>query len=61
MDEEQVNTDAPYTAREAAKKARVNIKTIYEGVRNGTVPSFRVNDTIRIPRPAFDALLRSGK
>jgi excisionase family DNA binding protein len=52
---------APYTVKQAAKKANVNIKTLYEGVRKGDVPHFRVNKVIRIPRPAFDELLRQGK
>jgi excisionase family DNA binding protein len=53
--------ERPYTAKEAAAKARVNIKTLYEGVRSGDIPAFRVNKILRIPRPAFDALLRDGK
>jgi excisionase family DNA binding protein len=52
---------APYTVKQAAAKAKVNIKTLYEGVRKGDVPSFKVNNAIRIPRPAFDELLRQGK
>lgn len=51
----------PYTPKEAAAKARVNIKTLYEGIHSGTVPAFRVNKTFKIPRPAFDALLRNGE
>ena len=51
----------PYTPKEAAAKARVNIKTLYEGIRSGDIPAFRVNKVLRIPRPAFDALLRDGK
>jgi len=52
--------DKPYTPKEFAKKARVNVKTVYEGIRNGTVPHFRVNEVIRIPRAAGDKLLREG-
>ena len=55
------NEQAPYTVKQAAKKAKVNIKTLYEAVRKGDVPHFRVNKVIRIPRPAFDELLRQGK
>lgn len=54
-------SEPPYTAKEAAAKARVNIKTLYEGIERGDVPAFRVNKVLRIPRPAFDALLRAGK
>lgn len=53
--------EPPYTPKEAAAKARVNIKTLYEGIHSRTIPAFRVNKTFRIPRPAFDALLREGK
>ena len=53
--------EPPYTPKEAAAKARVNIKTLYEGIRGGDVPAFRVNRVLRIPRQAFDALLRDGK
>jgi excisionase family DNA binding protein len=54
-------TEPPYTPEEAAAKARVNIKTLYEGIHGGDIPAFRVNKVLRIPRPAFDALLRDGK
>jgi excisionase family DNA binding protein len=53
--------EPPYTPKEAAAKARVNIKTLYEGIRAGDVPAFRVNKVFRIPKPAFDAMLREGK
>jgi excisionase family DNA binding protein len=56
-----IKPEPPYTPKEAAAKARVNIKTLYEAVRSGDIPAFRVNKVLRIPRPAFDALLRDGK
>jgi excisionase family DNA binding protein len=53
--------EPPYTVKEAAAKARVNPKTFYEGIHRGDIPAFRVNKVYRIPRVAFDALLRNGK
>jgi hypothetical protein len=50
----------PYTAKEAADAARVNVKTIYEGIARGDIDAFRINKVLRIPRPAFDAKLRGG-
>lgn len=50
----------PYTAKEAAARARVNVKTIYEGIAKGDIDAFRINKVLRIPRPAFDAKLRGG-
>jgi excisionase family DNA binding protein len=53
--------DRPYTPKEAALKARVNLKTLYQGIHAGTVPAFRVSKVFRIPRHAFDAMLKNGK
>lgn len=51
----------PYTVAEAADLADVNIKTAYEAVRTGQWPSIRAGKVIRIPRPAFDRLIETGK
>jgi excisionase family DNA binding protein len=53
--------DKPYGIKEAADRADVDIKTMYEAVHLGQVPAFRVGKIFKIPRPAFDALLREGK
>jgi excisionase family DNA binding protein len=58
-DKEQAGV--PYTAQEAAERLDVDVKTVYEGIRKGDIPAFRVSGVIRIPRPAFNELLRSGK
>lgn len=39
----------------------MNIKTVYEGIRRGDIPAFRVGKIYRIPRPTFDQMLRDGK
>lgn len=48
---------AVYSCEEAAAKLGVNIKTLYEGVKEGSIPSMRVGRRILIPRAAFDRLL----
>jgi excisionase family DNA binding protein len=49
-----------YTVAEAAAKLRVNIKTAYEGVAAGDIPSTRVRGCIRIPRAALDRMAVEG-
>jgi excisionase family DNA binding protein len=59
MDEEI--SGAPYTVEEVAQKLDVNVKTAYEAIRRKEIPSIRFGRTIRVPRPAFNELLRRGK
>ena len=61
MNEKQAPTELPYTAQEVAELARVDVKTVYEGIRKGDIPAFRISGVLRIPRPALHELLRSGK
>ena len=51
----------PYTPKEAATKLNVDIKTVYDAVKRGDIPSIRFGRLILIPRPAFDQLLKQGK
>jgi excisionase family DNA binding protein len=51
----------PLDVKEAATEAGVDLKTMYESVRAGLVPSFRLGRLIKIPKPAFRELLRNGK
>lgn len=55
------NSDRPYTVAEAAEKAGINVKTAYAAVRLGQWPSIRIGRAIRIPRPAFNRLIETGK
>jgi excisionase family DNA binding protein len=51
----------PYTPKEAAEILGRNIKSVYEAMHQGQIPSMRVGKLFLIPRPAFDAMLRGGK
>lgn len=50
----------PYTVAEAADKAGVNPKTLYEAIKQGQVPTTKIGKRILIPRPAFDRMLAEG-
>ncbi len=54
-------SEKPYSVKEAADKADVDVKTMYDACHLKQVPSFRVGKLLKIPRPAFDQLLRDGK
>jgi excisionase family DNA binding protein len=50
----------PYSVPEAASIAKTNVKTFYEAVRQGQVPSIRIGKRVLIPRAAFHRLLDEG-
>jgi hypothetical protein len=54
------NPYRPVSAKEAAAAIGCNVKGIYEGMRTGQIPCFRVGKLMFIPRPAFESLLRDG-
>jgi excisionase family DNA binding protein len=54
-------TDRPYTVKEVAAKLDTNIKTAYDAIRRGEIPSMRVGRLILVPRAAFDRMLETGK
>jgi excisionase family DNA binding protein len=50
----------PVTVKEAAGLLGRNVKTVYEAIARGEIPSIRLGRLVLIPRPAFERLLRSG-
>ncbi len=50
-----------YDVNEVAQMLGVNIKTAYEAIKNGDIPSIRIRGRIKVPCKAFDALLATGK
>lgn len=44
------------TVREAAEILGVNIKTIYEAIRKGTIPAIRIGRVIRISRSVLASM-----
>jgi excisionase family DNA binding protein len=51
----------PYTAEEVAALLGINVKTVYEAIKAGQIPSIRVGARILIPRMAFDRMLDGDK
>jgi len=50
-----------YSVDEVAAKLGVNIKTAYESIAAGEIPSMRIGRRILIPRAAFDAMVGRGR
>jgi excisionase family DNA binding protein len=48
---------AVYSVEEGAVKLDLNIKSVYEGIRAGEIPSIRIGRRILIPKLALDRLL----
>ncbi len=55
------NTLSPLTAKEAAAILDCNVKSVYEAIKRGEIPSIRLGRMVLIPRPAFERLLRGGE
>lgn len=45
------------TPREVAHELRLGRNSVYEAIRNGTIPSVRIGRRLLIPRAALDRLL----
>jgi excisionase family DNA binding protein len=54
-------SERPYKVDEVAEKLGVNIKSTYEAIHRGEIPSIRVGRRILVPRAAFDRLLEAGR
>jgi excisionase family DNA binding protein len=48
---------ACYSVEEGAEKLGVNVKTAYEGIKTGQIPSIRIGRRILIPKVPFDKML----
>ena len=44
-------------SEEGAEKLGVNVKTAYEGIKTGQIPSIRIGRRILIPKVPFDKML----
>lgn len=62
MKENQTLERVTYTADEVAKILGVGRASVYEGIKNGTIPSIRVSPRrIVVPREALEGLLRGAQ
>jgi excisionase family DNA binding protein len=50
-----------FSPKEVAAILGCNIKTVYNGLKDKTIPSIRLGDLYIIPKPALDRLLNNGK
>jgi excisionase family DNA binding protein len=54
-------TDEPFlTPAEAARVARLSVKSIYRLINEGKVPAIRVAGSLRVPTAWRDALMRAA-
>jgi hypothetical protein len=51
----------PVTPKEWAEILEADPKTVYDSVKRGETPHFKIGRLIFIPRPWCNAMLRSGK
>ena len=56
-----MTTPKIYTIEEVAALLRVNPRTVYRMVQDGTIRSVRAGRQIRIPEAALDAYLRGER
>jgi excisionase family DNA binding protein len=59
--EETMTTRRAVTVMEAAQTLGVSRVHAYRLVADGTLPSFRLGRTVRIPADAIEAMLRAGR
>ena len=50
-----------YLVEEGAAKLGLNIKSVYEGIKVGEIPSVRIGRRVLIPKAALDRLLDEGR
>lgn len=50
-----------YSVEEGAEKLGVNVKTAYEGIKAGQIPSIRIGRRILIPKVPFDKMLEEPR
>lgn len=50
-----------YTAKELAKKLRVNIMTIYRYIRAGKIKAYKIGKDFRIDKGEFNKFLHKAK
>jgi excisionase family DNA binding protein len=59
MDAKMVEKQS-YSIPEAARLLGIGLKQARDAVRNRQIPSIKINDRDRIPKPALDRLLNNG-
>jgi excisionase family DNA binding protein len=50
-----------YSVPEAAQKLGVNVKTAYDGIKAGQIPSIRIGRRILVPIVPFDKMLEEPR
>ncbi|UQY83667.1 helix-turn-helix domain-containing protein [Ralstonia pseudosolanacearum] len=48
------------TAKETAEVLRVSEATVYEGIKNGTLPSIKLGRRVLVPRAALERMLEQA-